>query len=223
MLAGSMCSNFGLMERAGVRRTAGWTGFAVAALFSLGSLLWWPFGDVRPGAAPDAIAEFYSRSQVRVLVGGGVSVVALALFVAFAAAVRHLVPASRKLTGDIAFAGAVVMAVAGLAAETINMGGALRAANDPALAQAMYEIPQVFGGYASAVGLGIFALAVAASSLLPGRSAAVVGVTGIVLLSPAALFVVEVAGGAFVLICALIATQLLTTDRSTQESGRTPA
>jgi hypothetical protein len=180
----------------------------VAALFGLGSLLWWPWGDVRPGATPVAIADFYSRSEVRILIGGGVSVVALALFVVFAAAVRSLVPESRMLTGDIALAGAVVTTIAGLAAETINMGGALRASDDPTLAQAMYEIPQVFGGYASAVGVGIFALGVAASTLLPRWCAAVVGVSGIVLLSPAALFVVEVAGGGLVLVSALVATQL---------------
>ncbi len=184
---------------------------AVAVLFGFGSLLWWPWGQVRPGATPAAVAAFYSDSQVRILIGGGVSVIALVLFVIFAAAVKHLVPSSRRLIGDIALAGAMVTTVAGLAAETINMGGALRAASDPTLAQAMYEIPQVFGGYTSAVGVGIFATAVAASSLLPRWSAAVVGITGIILLSPASLFIVEIAGGALVLVCALIATQLLMT------------
>src|SRR3954447_24247819 len=101
----------------------------------------------------------------RILVGGGISVVALGLFVVFAAGVRHFVPTSKKLTGDIALAGAIVTTTAGLAAETINMGGAVRAGSDPRLAQAMYEIPQVFGGYTSAVGVGIFAMAVAASNL----------------------------------------------------------
>jgi len=200
------------MVRSDVQRIAGWIGLAAAGLFGLGSLLWWPWGELRPGATPVAIAEFYSQNPVRILIGGGVSVIALVLFVIFGAAVRQLVPESRKLTGDIALAGVVVTTVAGLAAETINMGGALRAANDPALAQAMYEIPQVFGGYTSAVGVGIFALAVAASSLLPRWSAVLVGATGIVLLSPAALFIVEVAGAAFVLVSALVATQLLTTE-----------
>jgi nucleoside diphosphate kinase len=200
------------MQRSNVQRTAGWTGLAAAALFGLGSLLWWPWGQVRPGATPRAIAEFYSQDQARILIGGAVSVIALALFVCFAAAVKQLVPASRKLTGDVALAGAVVTTVAGLAAETINMGGALRAAGDPVLAQAMYEIPQVFGGYTSAVGVGIFALAVGASSLLPRWSAAVLGVTGVVLLSPAALYVVEVAGGGLVLVSALVGAQLLTTE-----------
>jgi hypothetical protein len=184
----------------------------VALFFGLGSFLWWPWGELRPGATPLAVAKFYSESQVRILIGGGISVLALALFVVFGAAVRHLVPASRKMIGDIALSGAVVTTVAGLAAETINMGGALRAAHDPVLAQAMYEIPQVFGGYTSAVGVGIFALAVAASGLLPRWSAAVVGTTGVVLLSPAALFIVEVAGVGLVLVAALVATQLLTTE-----------
>lgn len=201
------------MQRSDVPRFAGWVGLAVAVLFGLGSLLWWPWGDVRAGAAPVDIAEFYSRRQVRILIGGGVSVIALALFLVFAAAVRQLVPASRKLSGDVALAGAVVTTVAGLAAETINMGGALRAADDPTLAKAMYEIPQVFGGYTSAVGIGVFALAIAASSLLPRWAAAVVGVTGVVLVSPAALFVVEIAGAGLVLVSALVATQLLATGR----------
>lgn len=198
------------MQSTAIQRLARWTGMTAAVLFGLGSLLWWPWGDVRPGATPAAIADFYARSEVRILIGGGVSVVALALFPVFAAAVRSLAPESRKLSGDVALAGAVVTTIAGLAAETINMGGALRASDDPRLAQAMYEIPQVFGGYASAVGVGIFALGVATSTLLPRWCAAVVGVSGIVLLSPVALFVVEVAGGGLVLVSVLVATQLLT-------------
>jgi nucleoside diphosphate kinase len=200
------------MHRSGVQRLAGWSGLAVAALFTLGSLLWWPWGDVRPGATPTAIADFYSRNRVRIVIGGGVSVIALSLFVIFAAAVRHLVPTSRKLSGDIALAGAVVTTVAGLAAETINMGGAVHAAGDTALAQVMYEISQVFGGYTSGVGVGIFALAVAASSLLPRWGAALLGMTGVVLLSPAALFVVEVAGAGLVLVSALVAVEVFTRD-----------
>lgn len=180
----------------------------MAALFGLGSLLWWPWGDVRPGAAPDDIASFYAGSEVRILIGGGISVIALALFVVFAAAVRNLVPESRQLAGDVALAGAVVTTVAGLAAETINMGGAVHAADDPSLAQSMYEIPQVLGGYASAVGVGVFALAVAASSLLPRWCAVVLAIVGLVALSPASLFVVEVAGGSLVLVSALVANQL---------------
>ena len=129
------------MPRLDVQRIAAWSGLAAAALFALGSLLWWPWGELRPGATPHAVAQFYSQSQVRILVGGGVSVIALVLFVIFGAAVKQLVPASRRVIGDIVLAGAVVTTVAGLAAETINMGGALRAANDPILAQAMYEIP----------------------------------------------------------------------------------
>jgi hypothetical protein len=199
------------MERHQVQRVAGWSGLAVAALFGLGSALWWPWGDVRPGAAPLAIADLYASSEARILVGGGLSVVALALFVVFAAAVRWLVPEARTLSGDIALAGAVVTTVAGLAAETINMGGAVRAADDPILAQAMYEIPQVLGGYASSVGVGLFALGVATSNLLPRWSAGVLGVTGVVLLTPVSLFVVEVAGGALVLVSALVASRLLAT------------
>lgn len=182
----------------------------MATLFALGSLLWWPWDEVRPGAAPSAIAGFYSGNQGRILIGGGLSVVALALFLVFAAAVRQLVPASRRLSGDVALSGAIVTTVAGLAAESINMGGALRAGDDPTLAQVMYEVPQVFGGYVSAVGVGVFALGVAASTLLPRWAAALLGVAGVLLLSPAALFVVEVAGGGLVLVSALVATQLRT-------------
>jgi hypothetical protein len=191
----------------------------------MGSLFWWPWGDVRPGAAPSDIAEFYSQSQVRILIGGGVSVIALALFIVFAAALRLLVPRSRKLAGDVALAGAVVTAVAGLAAETVNMGAAVRAAEDPTLAKAMYEIPQVFGGYTSAVGVGIFALAASASTLLPRGRAAATGAIGIVLLSPVALFVVEVAGAGLVLVSALTATHFLATplDAETPRSSDDPS
>ena len=67
-----------------------------------------------------------------------------------------------------AFGGAVLVAAAGLGAETINLTAALRAREDELgrdLGQALFEISQILGSTASGVGLGVFALATAAAAL----------------------------------------------------------
>jgi hypothetical protein len=178
------------------------SGLAFLLLFAGGSLLWWPWGEVRAGDDPAVITQFFNNSQTLIVVGGTLSVLGIAAFVVFASAVRDQI--ENPAVGTAALLGAAVTAVAGFGAETINMAGAIRATDDPKLAQTMYEVPQVLGGYTSAVGAGIFALAVAAARLLNRFAAASILAIGVVLLTPLAAYVTEVAGGGLLLVVALV-------------------
>jgi hypothetical protein len=178
------------------------SGLSVLALFAGGSLLWWPWGEVRAGDDPAVIAEFFADSQMLIVIGGTLSVLGIAAFVVFASLVREQI--ENPVIGTTAVIGAAVMAVAGFGAETINMAGSIHAADDPRLAQTLYEVPQVLGGYTSAIGVGIFALAVGSARLLHRRAAWSVAVIGVVLLTPIAAYVTEVAGGGLLLVVAII-------------------
>ena len=189
------------------------SGLAFLILFAGGSAVWWPWGEVRAGADPGAIAQFYADTRALIVIGGTLSVLGIAAFVVFASAVRELI--EDPVVGTAATVGAGVLAVAGFGAETINMAGSIRATDDPQLAQTLYEIPQVLGGYTSAIGAGIFALAVAAAGLLSRRAAASVAAIGLVLLTPLAAFVTEVAGGGALLVVAAV---LIGVPRDTQRA-----
>lgn len=178
------------------------SGTAFLLLFAAGSVLWWPWGDVRAGDDPAVIARFFADSQAQIVVGGTMSVLGIAAFVVFASAIRDQI--ENPVVANAAMIGAAVMAVAGLGAETINMAGAIRATDDPKLAQTLYEVPQVLGGYTSAIGAGIFALAVAAARLLSRLAVASLVAVGVVLLTPLAGYVTEVAGGGLLLVVAII-------------------
>jgi hypothetical protein len=178
------------------------SGLAFLLLFGGGSVLWWPWGDVRAGDDPAVLAQFFTDSQVRIIVGGTLSVVGIAAFVVFAGVIRSMI--ENAVVGTVAMFGAGVMAVAGFGAETINMAGAIRAMDDPRLAQALYEVAQVLGGHTSAIGVGIFAIAVGVSPLLGRLAAAVIVAVGVVLLTPLAAYVTEVAGGGLMLVVTVI-------------------
>jgi hypothetical protein len=177
-------------------------GLAFLLLFGAGNLLWWPWDEVRAGDDPAAVAQFFADSQMLVVVGGSLSVLGITSFVVFASVIRDQI--DNRVIGTTAMFGAGVVAVAGLGAETINMAGAIHATDDPRLAQTLYEVPQVLGGYTSAIGVGIFALAVAAARLLNRIASTAAVVIGIVLLTPVAAYVTELAGGGLLLVVAII-------------------
>lgn len=200
----------------GAERTVRLSGTAVAVLFAAGSGIW-GLGMPNAGAPVAEVLEFYDERYTRIIIGGSLSLLAIAAFVLFAAALRRVLTES---SGDdvlptAAFGGAVLMAAAGLGAETINLTAALRAREDELgrnLGQALFEISQILGSTASGVGLGVFALATAGAALrgspvLPRWVSVVLIVVGIVLLSPLA-HVNEVAGAALVLMTAVIALGL---------------
>lgn len=207
------------------RRCAGSSGIAAAVLFGGGSALW--AIDMPNGGAPVAdIAAFYRDTSDRIVVGASLSLVGLAAFVLFAAALRRVLSDAEgdDLLATTAFGGALLGMAAGLGAETINMVGALRARDgelSDALAQSLFEISQILGSTAAGVGIGVLALATAAAALrsglvLPRWLAIVMGVVGIALLTPLSR-VNELSGAALVAITLSVAGALL---RPEAEPGR---
>jgi hypothetical protein len=182
-------------------RVARVSGLSFLLLFAGGNLLWWPWGKVRAGDDPALIARYFADHRALIVVGGTLSVLGIAAFVVFASAIRLEI--DDPIIGTVAAIGATVTAVAGFGAETINMAGAVHATDDPHLAQTLYEVPQVLGGYTSAVGVGIFALAVAAARLLGRRATWSIITIGVVMLTPLAAYVTEVAGGGLLLVVAI--------------------
>jgi hypothetical protein len=198
------------------RLYAGWSGIAFVLLFGVGSAIW---GLDMPsaGAPVPEILDFYDETSDRIVVGASLSLLGMAAFVLFAAAVRSLLleAGSDDLLATAAFGGALLGSAAGLGAETINMTAALRAGDGElggALAQSLFEISQVLGSVGAAVGIGVFALATAAAlrtgTVLPRWTATIVGVIGIALLTPIS-YVNVVAGASMLAIALLIAVPLL--------------
>ena len=202
------------------QRYAGLSGIAFVVLFATGNMLWWPWSGPQPGAPAGKIVDFYRDTSDRIVIGASLSLVALAAFVLFAAALRRVLTEAEgdDLLATTAFGGALLGMATGLGAETINMVGALRARDGElshALAQSLFEISQILGTTAGGVGIGIFVLATAAVALrtgliLPRWLAIVTGIVGFSLLTPVT-HVTEVTGAAMVLITLIIAVLLLRT------------
>ncbi len=205
------------VSRLDARRCAGFSGIAAAALFATGNALWafdWP----EAGAPAAEIADFYRDTSGRIVVGASLSLLAVAAFTLFAAAVRRLLTEAEgdDLLATTAFGGAVLGMAAGVGAETTNMVGALRARDgdlsDP-LAQTLWEIARVLGSTAGGVGLGVFALATAAVALrngavLPRWLAVITGAVGVLLLTPIS-YIGEVTGASMVVLALIISAVLL--------------
>lgn len=174
-------------------------GVVSAIMFAIGNAIWalgWP-----PSGSSDAtMASFYADRQVRIEIGGAVSAISLALWAPFAAMVALRIARTNRILAVSAGLGASVLLTGGIAAETINAAGAIRASHDPALAQILYEVPQVLGAYTSGVGLGIVAISIALARILRRDWSAITLVIGVALLTPASLLVREFAGAAFVFI-----------------------
>ena len=205
------------MRRDSARRQAGLSGLAVAVLFGGGSALWGL--DMPPRGAPASeLLEFYRDTADRIVVGASLSLLAIAVFLWFAAAVRRVLidAGADEVLATTAFAGAVLGMSVGIAAETINMMAALRAQDGDLtgpLAQALFEIPQILGSVASGVGGGVFGVAVGVAALrtrgaLPPPVAVVLVVSGLVLLTPV-VYVNFVAGAALVVLSALVGVAML--------------
>jgi hypothetical protein len=175
------------------RRWAGVSAIAAFVVFTAGNLLW-AFEQPAAGASAPELIDFYDEVSGRIVAGGLLSLLALALLVVSASALRSvLVELERdELLGNIAFGGAILGAAAGLGAETINMAAALRAGDgeltEP-LALALFDISYVLGSYGAGIGIGLLTLAVAATALRTGtllpRWLAVVGlVIGVAMITP---------------------------------------
>ena len=197
-----------------MQRLVGWSGVGVAALFGAGNALW-AFEAPKPGASRSEIVHFYERASTRVIAGGSLSLLSIALFVFFAAGFRRLLSDMDRdeLLGTTAFGGALVGATAGLGAETINMAGAMRAREGKLsgeLAQSLFETSQVLGYNAAGLGVGTFGAATAATALrtdaiLPRWLAALSGILGIALMTPLS----RIVFGPAILVLGAIAARLL--------------
>jgi len=182
-----------------VDRNAALSGIAVAVLFGAGNALW-AFEQPDPGASGGELVGFYTDTSDRIIAGASMSLVSIALFVFFVSGLRRVLVDAEgdDVLANTAFGGALLGIGAGLGAETINMVGALRAADgelSEPLAQALFEISYVLGYNAAGVGIGVLVLATAAVALrrgvlLPRWLAVLALPLGIALLTPLSQFVV---------------------------------
>jgi hypothetical protein len=198
-------------------RQAGISGIAVAVLFGTGSAIW-GLDMPEDGSAVLDVIEFYRDAADRIVIGGTLSLLAIAAFLWFAAAFRRVLADAEEndVLATTAFAGALLSMAAGIGAESINLAAAIRAQDDELsdeLAQSLFETSQILGSAATGIGLGVFALATAAVALrsglvLPRVIAMAVGALGLVLLSPLA-HVNWVSGAALVVLTLVIGIVLL--------------
>lgn len=205
-------------RRLTTRWVTGLAGLGTVILFGGGSALW-AFDQPEAGASAREVVAFYSNTSTEIIVGGSLSLLAIALFVLFASGARAIL---REHEGDdlfstAAFGGAILLLVAGLGAETINMVGAFRADDGqltPALGRALFEISYVLGYNAAGVGIGILVMAAAAVALrsrglMPRWVALLLLMVGLAFLTPLSRFLL----GPAVLLLAVVSVYLLRTSR----------
>ena len=205
------------MDEDVTRRLAAWSGIAAASLFAIGNAVW-ALGMPSGGTPTAEIVSFYESRAVRIVIGASLSLLSLAVFLLFASALRSVIArmVDDEVLATAAFAGLIVTVAAGVGAESVNMIGGLRAAEgrvDAALARSVHEISQMFGSVASGVGVGVFALALAAAGLrtrrlMPRYAVAIIAVAGVAALSPLS-YLNVVPGGLLILVTLTASTALL--------------
>lgn len=159
----------------GLSRFAPLSGLITAVLFGVGSALW-GFEQPAQDAASEEIVSFYVDTSTEILIGGTMSIISLLFLVWFGGVLRERLAAAEGSEGSglpsVAFAGTVLIAAVGLAAETINMAGAL-SADDGQLtadtAQIYFDVSWAFGAPAAGVAIAIATAPVALIALRTGR------------------------------------------------------
>ena len=135
------------MSRA--QRIAGISGIAGAVLFAVGNAIWGL--DMPEDGTPVAeIVDWYEDVADRIVIGGSLSLLAVAVFLVFAGAMRRVLADAEgeDLLASIAFGGFLLGMAVGIGAEGINLAAALRAQDGELggeLAQALFEVYQVLG------------------------------------------------------------------------------
>lgn len=204
------CRNFRFDVDPRSRRLTWIAGLAAAVLFLVGSGIW-AFDQPRAGASAKEIVDFYSNTSTRIVIGGTLSLVAIALFTIFASGMRLVLREHDvdDLFGLTAFGGMMLLLAAGVGAETINMVGAMRAADDDLsaeLGRSLFEISYVLGFNAAGLGAGIALLAVAGAGwrsppgFLPRGAAPVLALAGLVLMTPLSVYLLAPAVVGFVIV-----------------------
>jgi hypothetical protein len=150
------------------RRWAGWSAIGATTLFMAANFLW-AFEMPAPDAPGPELVDYYTDLSDRIAAGGLLSLLSIAIFVVFAAALRSvLAEQGDALLGDVAFGGAVLGLTAGVGAESTNAAAAIRAGNDDLtepVAQSLFDISYVLGSYAAGIGLGVLMLAIGVAAL----------------------------------------------------------
>lgn len=174
-------------------RFAGWSALATALLFGTANALW-VLDQPAFGASAQQLVGFYRHGSGRIVTGALLSLVSLALFIAFASAFRAVLVEleADELHANMAFGSVLVVVAAGFGAETINMAAAARAGDGRltgTLAQALFETSYVLGYNAAGIGLGVLGIAVGAAALraralLPRWLAVLAIGLGVLLLTP---------------------------------------
>jgi hypothetical protein len=207
--AGADCRTFRCDVDPRSRRLTWIAGLAAAVVFMVGSGMW-ALDQPTAGASAEEIADFYSDASTRIVIGGSLSLVAIALFTIFASGVRSMLREHDvdDLFALTAFGGLLLLLAAGVGAETINMAGAMRAADgdlSPELGRAVFEISYVLGYNGAGVGGGIALLAVAGAAwrsprFLPGWAAPVLAVAALLLMTPLSVYLLAPAVVVFAIV-----------------------
>lgn len=209
-----------------IRRTTGFAGLGVVVLIGVGNALW-VFDQPNAGARVGEIVAFYADTSARIIAGGSLSLLSIALFVVFASGVRAILREYERddLLATAAFGGALLLVAAGLGAETLNMVGAWRAEDGqltPELGRALFEISYVLGYNGAGVGIGILLLAIAAvalraEGLMPRWLALLICVVGLAFITPLSRFLLAPS----ILLLAAASVQLLRTSAASVTSNPT--
>lgn len=175
------------------QRWAGMSAIAGVVLFSAANALW-AFEQPPAGASGPELLSFYGDLSERIVAGGLLSLVSVAIFVIFASAFRIVLIESEgdELLANVAFGGTILGAAAGVGAESINAAAAMRAGDgeltEP-LALALFDTSYMLGSYAAGVGFGLLMLAVGwaalrNAALLPRWLAWVAVAVGVAMITP---------------------------------------
>ena len=200
------------------RAHAIWGGLGVSSLFAVGNAIW-AIGMPSAGAPVPQILDFYEERSLRIVVGGSISLLALAALIWFAAATRQVLSeaGAPDFLTMAAFGGAVVTTVIGSGAESLNIVAALRAREgelSPDLGRVLFEVTQDFGSVQSGLGLALFSVAVGVAGLRSGALArwrcALLLVAGVMLLTPLARYNV-VPGVLLIVVASTVAVGLMRT------------
>ena len=204
-------------------RWTGVSGIAGFVVFTAGNALW-ALEQPAPDAPAAEVVAFYTDASGRIVAGGLISLLSIAILVAFAAGLRGLLAELEDdtLLADAAFGGLLVGLAAGIGAETINMAAALRAGDDALtedLALALFDVSYMFGSYGAGVGFGVAALALGVAALrsgalLPRWLAAVAIALGAAMVTPLSGIVIgEWTVGPSMVLFAVVGVLLLTGSR----------
>jgi hypothetical protein len=175
------------------QRWTGVSGLAGFVVFTVGNALW-ALDQPAPDAPAAELVAFYTDASGRIVAGGLISLLSIAIFVVFAAGLRAVLAEldGDGLLADAAFGGLLVGLAAGIGAESINVAAALRAGDDALtedLALALFDVSYMFGSYGAGIGFGVATLALGVATLrsgtlLPRWLAAAAIAIGIAMVTP---------------------------------------